>query len=114
LKVLPVADESLFGKRQLLLEIKKEIPLKQNELNGLFQKISEYESVISKIDLKVLSDQGRMLVNDLANIDKQISQFEYEKKKANDETEKTHHLIKDIAVESNKLDNDKILIRAVI
>ncbi|MBE0570348.1 MAG: chromosome segregation protein SMC [Ignavibacteriaceae bacterium] len=106
----PVADESLFGKRQLLLEIKKEIPLKQNELNELSKKISEYETSISKIDLKVLSDQGRMLVNDLANIDKQISQFEYEKKKANDETEKTHHLIKDVAAESNKLDNDKILI----
>jgi len=103
----PVADESLFGKRQLLLEIKKEIPLKQNELNQLSQKISEYESAISKIDLKVLSDQGRMLVNDLANIDKQISQFEFEKKKAKDEIEKTHHLIKDIAAESNELDNDK-------
>jgi len=105
-----VADESLFGKRQLLLEIKKEIPIKQNELNELSKKISEYETSISKIDLKVLSDQGRMLVNDLANIDKQISQFEYEKKKANDETEKTHQLIQDIAAESNKLDNDKNII----
>jgi len=106
----PVADESLFGKRQLLLEIKKEIPIKQNELKELSKKISEYETSISKIDLKVLSDQGRMLVNDLANIDKQISQFEYEKKKAGDEVEKTHHLIQDIAAESNKLDNDKNVI----
>lgn len=106
----PVADESLFGKRQLLLEIKNEIPIKQNELDDLSKKISEYETSISKIDLKVLSDQGRMLVNDLANIDKQISQFEYEKKKANDETEKTRQLIQDIAAESNKLDNDKNII----
>ena len=106
----PVADESLFGKRQLLLEIKKDIPFKQNELNELTKKISDYESAISKIDLKVLSDQGRMLVNDLNSIDKQISQFEYEKKKANDETEKTRHLIQDIAAESNKLDNDKNII----
>ena len=99
----PLVDESLFGKRQLLLEIKKEIPSKQKELDELSNKISEYESLISKIDLKVLSDKGRMLVNDLANIDKQISQFEYEKKKANDETEKTHQLIQDIAAESNNL-----------
>ena len=106
----PVIDESLFGKRQLLLEIKKDIPSKQNELNELSKKISDYEFAISKIDLKVLSDQGRMLVNDLNNIDKQISQFEYEKKKANDETEKTRHLIQDIAAESNKLDNDKNII----
>ena len=103
----PLVDESLFGKRQLLLEIKKEIPSKQKELDELSNKISEYESLISKIDLKVLSDKGRMLVNDLANIDKQISQFEYEKKKANDETEKTHQLIQDIAAEANQLDNDK-------
>jgi len=103
----PVADESLFGKRQLLLEIKKEIPSKQKELEELSGKISEYESLIEKIDLKVLSDQGRMLVNDLANIDKQISQFEYEKTKASDEIEKNRTLIQDIASESNKLDNDK-------
>jgi len=55
---------------------------------GFPKKFLEYEILISKIDLKVLSDQGRMLVNDLANIDKQISQFEFEKKKANDEIEK--------------------------
>jgi len=103
----PSADESLFGKRQLLLEIKKEIPSKQKELSELSAKISEYESVIGKIDLKVLSDKGRMLVNDLANIDKQISQFEYEKGKAGDEIEKTRTLIQDIASESNKLDNEK-------
>lgn len=103
----PVVDESLFGKRQLLLEIKKDIPSKQNELNQISRKISDYETAIGRIDLKVLSDQGRMLVNDLANIDKQISQFEYEKKKANDEIEKTRQLIQDIAADANKLDNEK-------
>ena len=103
----PKADESLFGKRQLLDEIKKEIPSKKQELELVAEKISEYEKLISGIDLKVLSDQGRMLVNDLANIDKQISQFEYEKKKANDEIEKTHQRVQDIAAESNRLDNDK-------
>ena len=106
----PVLDESLFGKRQLLTEIKKDIPAKQNELNELSSKISDYESRIVKIDLKVLSDKGRMLVNDLANIEKQISQFEYEKEKSNDEIEKTRHLIQDIAAESNKLDNEKNVI----
>ena len=102
-----IIDESLFGKRQLLLEIKKDIPSKQNELDEISKKISDYETAISKIDLKVLSDQGRMLVNDLANIDKQISQFEYEKKKANDEIEKTRQLIQDMAADANKLDNDR-------
>jgi chromosome segregation protein len=106
----PLVDESLFGKRQLLIEIKKEIPSSQNELDELSNKISEYETLISKIDLKVLSDKGRMLVNDLTNIEKQISQFEYERVKANDEMEKTRHLIQNVAADSNKLDNDKNII----
>jgi chromosome segregation protein len=101
-------DESLFGKRQLLDEIKKQIPPRQNEVEMLTEKISVLEKTISEIDLKVLSDQGRMLVNDLANIDKQISQFEYEKKKNNDEIERTHQLVNDAAGESNRLDNDKV------
>ena len=101
------ADESLFGKRQLLDEIRRDIPPKQQEIEMLSEKISSLEITISEIDLKVLSDQGRMLVNDLANIDKQISQFEYEKKKANDDIEKTHQLVQDAAAESNRLDNDK-------
>ena len=108
----PVVDESLFGKRQLLMEIKKEIPSRQIELSDISKKISDYEERIDKIDLKVLSDQGRMLVNDLANIDKQISQFEFEKKKANDEIEKIRQLIQETAVESNKLDHDKSIINS--
>lgn len=43
---------------------------------------------LNEIDLKVLSEQGRLLVNDLANVDKQIGQFEFEKQKADDEIEK--------------------------
>ncbi|MGB5529140.1 MAG: chromosome segregation protein SMC [Ignavibacteriaceae bacterium] len=101
------ADETLFGKKQLLSELKKDIPAKQHELDELSEKMLKCEVAFNHIDLKVYSDQGRMLVNDLANIDKQISQFEFEKKKANDEIEKTHHLVQDTAAESNRLDNDK-------
>ena len=49
-----------------------------------------------------------MLVNDLANIEKQIGQLEFEKKKASDEIENTHYEIKDIAAESNNIDNQRI------
>jgi chromosome segregation protein len=97
----------LFGKKQLLAEIKNDVPVKQREIDILSKRIVECENLLSKIDLKVLSDQGRMLVNDLANIDKQISQFEYERKKLNDEIEKTHQLVQDIASDFNRLDNEK-------
>ncbi|OGU76060.1 MAG: chromosome segregation protein SMC [Ignavibacteria bacterium RBG_16_34_14] len=105
---LPKADDSLFGRKQYLDKIKSELPVHEKELEKLLQKINNTEETISSIDLKDLSDQGRMLVNDLANIEKQIAQFEFEKKRANDEIEKTRQEIKDLAGESNEMDNDRI------
>ncbi len=102
----PRLDDSLFGRKQLLEKLKDEYPLREEELNILRQKIQSTEGKISEIDLKVLSERGRLLVNDLANVEKQIAQFEFEKQKANDEIEKTRHEIQDLVSESNKLDNE--------
>ena len=48
-----------------------------------------------------------MLVNDLANIEKQIAQFKFEKQKAVDEIEKARAEIQELASEYNRLDNEK-------
>ncbi len=103
----PEFEETLFGKKQLLDQLKSELPVKQKQLQKLSETIVSLGEKINSIDLKVLSDQGRMLVNDLANIDKQIAQFEFEKKKANDEIEKTHQLVQEYAADANKFDNEK-------
>lgn len=106
----PQMDESLFGKKQLLDELKKELPVRQKSLNAIAQTIGNVEKRVSNIDLKVLSEKGKLLVNDLANIDKQIAQFEFEKQKANDEIENTHKLVQQSAAEANEIDNKKILL----
>lgn len=103
----PEFEETLFGKKQLLGQLKNELPVKQQQLQKLSGKIILLGEKINGIDLKILSDQGKMLVNDLANIDKQISQFEFEKKKANDEIEKTHQIVQEYAADANKFDNEK-------
>lgn len=99
---------SLFGRKQYLDRIKVELPEREKELENLQERIKETENKINSIDLKVLSERGRLLVNDLANIEKQIAQFEFEKKKASDEIEKIRQDIKDVASESNGIDNDRI------
>lgn len=103
----PRLDDSLFGRKQLLENFKNEFPRKEEELEYLRIKIEDEELKINSIDLKVLSERGRMLVNDLANIDKQISQFKYEKQKAVDEIEKARIEIQEFASEYNRLDNEK-------
>ena len=103
----PKLDDSLFGRMKLLEDLQNEFPQKETELKELQNKIEETEKHIDKIDLKVLSDNGRMIVNDLANVEKQIAQFEFEKQKAADEIERARTEIQELAAESNRIDNDK-------
>jgi chromosome segregation protein len=104
---MPKLDDSLFGRMKLLENLQNEFPQKEIDLKNLQRKIEETEALIEKIDLKVLSEQGRMIVNDLANVEKQIAQFEFEKNKAADEIEKTRSEIQELASESNRIDNDR-------
>lgn len=110
----PRLDDSLFGRKQLLENLADELPKHENELLNIQNQITEKETLLNSIDLKVLSEQGRLLVNDLANVEKQIAQFEFEKKKADDEIERIQQEIKDHAAESNLFDNKKIKLESLL
>ena len=103
----PRLDDSLFGRKQLLENYKNEFPNREKALFELHREIEDTEIRINNIDLKVLSEKGRLLVNDLANIEKQIAQFEFEKQKAVDEIEKARSEIQEYASEYNRLDNER-------
>ena len=111
---VPRLDDSLFGRKQLLEDLSTEFPKHEKELLIIQNEITEKENLLNSIDLKVLSEQGRLLVNDLSNVDKQIAQFEFEKKKADDEIEKIQHEIKEHAAESNLFDNKKIKLESLL
>jgi len=102
----PQEDDSLFGRKQFLEKLRNEFPQREFELQSLKNEIEKVESKINEIDLRVLSERGRLMVNDLANVEKQIAQFEFEKKKAEDEIEKTRQELNELAAESNALDNE--------
>ncbi len=104
----PKLDDSLFGRKQLLENLRKELPSHENKLVELQKEILWKEEQLNAIDLAVLSERGKMLVNDLANVEKQIAQFEYEIKKSNDESDKTQKEIQEFAALANELDNQKI------
>lgn len=110
----PKIDDSVFGRKQHLQKLKNDFSKRENELLTLKNKIDETENELSLIDLKILSEQGRMLQNDIANIEKQIAQFEFEKNKSYDEIEKSREEIKDIAVESSQLDNERTNLKMIL
>lgn len=100
---LPKEDETLFGRRKLLENLREQLPSHEKELEEIKKKIENVESLISDIDLKRLSERERLISNDLLNIDKQISQLEFEKKKADEEIENSRHEISELAEKSNML-----------
>lgn len=103
----PKLDETLFGRRQVLEELKSDVPVREAKLLELQQEIESIEAAIGAIDMKVLADKSRILVNDLANIEKQIGQFEFEKKKAIDDIEKNRQELQELVVQANALDADR-------
>jgi chromosome segregation protein len=105
---LPKEDETIFGRRQLLENLKKDLPKHESNLAKLKAAITEKEVNISKIDLKNLSNTEKLIANDISNIEKQISQFEFENNKSNEEITVTQKEIQELAEKSNFLDNQII------
>ena len=111
---IPRLDDSLFGRKQLLENLQNEFPEHEKNLLSIQKEIENKETRLNGIDLKVLSERGRLLVNDLANVEKQIAQFEFEKSKATDEIEKIQLEIKEHAAESNLFDNKKSKLESLL
>jgi len=92
-------EDSLFGRRKLLDDLKNEYPKLEINLQKLQSLIEEKEEQISRINLKVISDQGKILLNEINNIEKQISQLEYEKEKSGKDIEKIQNEIQESVAE---------------
>ena len=111
---LPKLDDTLFGRKQLLEDFIAEYPRLEDKLNELKSKIASVEEKIASIDLNDINESTKVLLNDINNTEKQISQFEFEKKKANEEVENTQKQIQELASRSNDLDNEKIRLTSLI
>lgn len=103
---MPKADETLFGRKQLLDELISELPKYESNLNKLTELIREKTEKLESIDLNNISDKGRLLLNELNNIEKQISQLEFEKNKYSEEIESAQQKIQQNATEATSIDND--------
>ena len=102
----PKLDETLFGRKQLIENLKNEYPRLEVILEGTRKEIARIEERISQIDLKNISEQGKILLNDITNLEKQISQFEFEKRKAGEEIDNAQNEVQKLAVKANELDNE--------
>jgi chromosome segregation protein len=94
-------DDSLFGRKLLLENLRNEFPNINEKIESIKEKIVETESYISAIDLKAISEQGKMLENDINTLDKQIAKFEFEKNKNEEEIEKAYKQINEGVKEAN-------------
>ncbi len=103
---LPKSDETLFGRKKLIENLKNELPQIETKLSDIQKEINTTEDNLSSIDLKVISEKGKLLQNDLTNIEKQFSQFEFERDKASEEIDNIQVEIQKLAVEQSKLSGE--------
>ncbi len=96
-------SDSLFGRKQLLENLKNEYPVLEQNLAKLRNLIEEKEEIAENINLKALSEKGKILLNEITNIEKQISQIEFEKDKAAQDIEKLQNEIQENIGELNFL-----------
>ncbi len=109
---LPKQDETVFGRKQLLDGLRKEFPKHENELERLKVAIADAETKLSQIDIKNLSDREKLIANDISNVEKQISQLEFERKKADEEVEHAEKEIQELATKSHSI--EKLIEQLVI
>ena len=98
----PQLDETLFGRKQYLENLAKELPRFESKLDEIITEINLTKESIAKINLKDLSDRGKTLLNEKNNIEKQIAQIEFKKERANDEIEIAQTKIHELVAEANK------------
>ncbi|MEE9429615.1 MAG: chromosome segregation protein SMC [Melioribacteraceae bacterium] len=96
-------DDSLFGRKQLLENFKNEYPLLEQKLARLRKEIADKEAIAETINLKELSDNGKVIHNEITSIEKQISQIEYEKEKSAENIEKLQDEIQENVADVNML-----------
>lgn len=85
---IPRADDTIFGRRQLLKDLLASLPAMEQEYQAVNNAVSETEQLLTQIDLKVLAEKEKLLYNEVGSIEKQIAQFEFEKNKTAEEIEK--------------------------
>jgi len=78
-------EDTLFGKKTQLENLRKGIKPLEDQLGALKQKIYSVEYDLHLIDLKDMGDAIRIYQNDLMQLEKQAAQLEFEVKKASEE-----------------------------
>ena len=110
----PKLDETLFGRKQMLEELVNELPKYEENLKRLQALIETKEEELSGIDLNHISARGKVLLSDLNQVEKQISQLEFENEKASEEIEESQLLVQRLARESNEIESRKKELETII
>ncbi len=97
----PKPEQTLFGRKQMLTELEKDLPALEIKLAELKNEIEKIENHYAQIDLKTLAEDVKLFSNELTNIEKQISQIEFEKTKADEEIENTRNEISELISETD-------------
>ncbi len=99
-------EDTLFGKKTQLEQLKNGIKPLEEQLATWKQKIYNTEYDLHLIDLKDMGDVIRIYQNDLMQLEKQMAQLEFEIKKGNEERETLSKELSHLESQAAQLDID--------
>ncbi len=100
---LPKLDDSIFGRKQLAESLRAEYQKRKDELENLRDEILTLEEQATSIDLDSISERGKRMVNEINNLEKQISRMETEREKFEEQIEEARSEIKNETDEANAI-----------
>jgi len=77
----PKPEETVFGRKQLLQNLKGERPRHEKTLEQVRSEIKEIEEQLSGIETEIIIAEEKQFSSDLILVEKSIAQFEFEKQK---------------------------------
>ncbi|MCX8010024.1 MAG: chromosome segregation protein SMC, partial [Ignavibacteria bacterium] len=106
--------ETAFGRKKVLNELLELFNTENKKLQSINDKINDTIDQINSIDIKYLSENLKLLTNDESNLEKQISQIQFEKNKAVEEIQKLNTEITNIKKINEDLENKKLVLQGDI
>lgn len=97
--------ETAFGRKRILNELQDILIKESYNLEKITNELSDYIIESNSIDLKAYQESLNMLRNDESNLDRQLSQQQFEKNKAIEEIEKINLEIRNISKINDDLNN---------
>jgi len=104
---LPKLDDTLFGRKQLVVDLQRESENRKIELEKVVSEKNRIQAQFDSIDLDMISEKGKRVSLEIVNFEKQIARLESESEKFSEQIQNSET---QISSELHEIENSNLVI----